>query len=143
MDLLLEGASYLLTSAREMGYKVIFINHQEEEGPFAPDNPLSQTVSELAPLENETLIRISKLSPFFRTNLDQELKGIQNIVVAGIPTNLTVRMLVEEAYDRELNIVLIEDLCYCYSEKIHDFTLDDLWETRPWVDILRLDDFFR
>lgn len=95
------------------------------------------------PVEGEAVISTVKLSPFFGTSLDEELQGITNIVVAGIPTNMTVRMLVEEAYDRELNIVLIEDLCRSYNEKMHDFTLDDLAETRPGVDILRLDDFFR
>lgn len=31
MDFVVEGAAYLLESARAMGYKVIFVNHLEEE----------------------------------------------------------------------------------------------------------------
>lgn len=75
--------------------------------------------------------------------MDQELEGIRNLVIAGIPTNLGVRMLVEEAYDRGFTLVVIEDLCRSYHEKMHDFTLDDLAETRPEIDILRLEDFFK
>jgi nicotinamidase-related amidase len=73
--------------------------------------------------------------------LDQALKGIENVVVAGIPTNLCVRMFVEEAYDRGCNLVLIEDICQTYNDKLQDFTLDDLNESRPDLDIVRLDQF--
>ncbi|MDR0281868.1 MAG: isochorismatase family protein [Candidatus Peribacteria bacterium] len=59
-----------------------------------------------------------------------------------MPTNLCVRMFVEEAYDRGFNIVLIEDLCQTYNDKLQDFTLDDLNESRPELDIVRLDQFF-
>jgi nicotinamidase-related amidase len=51
-------------------------------------------------------------------------------------------MFVEEAYDRGFNIVLIEDLCQTYNDKLQDFTLDDLNESRPELDIVRLDQFF-
>jgi nicotinamidase-related amidase len=142
MDVLIEKATYLLQYAREMGYKIIFIKHQETEGCFAPENKLSNTIEELLPQEKDIIIPKYKISSFYETELEKELKGIENIVVAGIPTNLCVRMFVEEAYDRGFNLVLIEYVAQTYNEKLQDFTLDDLNETRPELDIVRLEEFF-
>ncbi|MDR3168805.1 MAG: isochorismatase family protein [Candidatus Peribacteria bacterium] len=142
MEPLIERATYLVQYAREMGYKIIFIQQHENEGPFAPDNELSQRIEDIPLQENDIIIKKYKISSFYETHLVEHLKGIQNIVVAGIPTNLCVRMFVEEAYDREFNLVLIEDICQTYNDKLQDFTLDDLNESRPELDIVRLDQFF-
>jgi nicotinamidase-related amidase len=142
MDPLIEKAIYLIQYAREMGYKIIFVKHQESAGHFSPDNPLSEIIEDLQPQENDTIIAKYKISSFYETTLEKELQGIENIVVAGIPTNLCVRMFVEEAYDRGFNVVLIEDICQTYNDKLQDFTLDDLNESRPELDIVRLDQFF-
>ena len=50
-------------------------------------------------------------------------------------------MFVEEAYDRGFTIALIEDVCQTYNDKLQDFTLNDLNESRPDLDIVRLDQF--
>ena len=44
-------------------------------------------------------------------------------------------------YDREYNLALIEDICQTYNEKLQDFTLDDLNESRPDLDVVRLETF--
>jgi len=141
MDAIVERASYLLQYARELGYKVIFVKHHETEGAFAPENELSRTWDDLPILEEDTVIEKYKISSFYQTSLEESLHGVKNIVVVGIPTNLCVRMFVEEAYDRGFNLVLIEDICQTYNEKLQDFTLDDLNESRPDLDIVRLDQF--
>ena len=135
MEPLIERTLYLIDYAREMGYKIIFIRHLEKEGEFSKDSELSQIISDFEIIEKYTI------SSFLHTNLEQELEGIENLVVAGMPTNLCVRMFVEEAYDRAFNIALIEDLCQTYNDKLQDFTLDDLNESRPDIDIIRLEKF--
>lgn len=141
MEPLIERASYLVQYAREMGYKIIFVQHHEKEGPFSPEDELSNFVEELYVQEGDIIIKKEKISAFLWSNLDKELSWIENIVVGGIPTNLCVRMFIEEAYDRGFNIVLIEDICQTYNDKLQDFTLDDLNESRPDLDIVRLDQF--
>lgn len=142
MDSLIERAAYLIQYAREMGYKIIFIKHQEREGAFSPESELSNFIEDLHIQEGDSIISKYKISSFYETALEEELKEIKNIVVAGIPTNLCVRMFVEEAYDRGFNLVLIEDVCQTYNDKLQDFTLDDLNESRPDLDVVRLDQFF-
>ena len=141
MDWLIDRAIYLIQYAREMDYKIIFIRHTEKDWPFSAKNPLSQIIEDLCPQAEDVVITKTKISSFYKTRLEEELQWIKNIVVAGIPTNLCVRMFVEEAYDREFNLALIEDICQTYNDKLQDFTLDDLNESRPDLDIVRLERF--
>ena len=141
MSWLIDRACYLIQYAREMGYKIIFIRHTEKEWPFADKDPLSQIIADLCPQPEDIIIKKRKISSFFNTDLAQHLEWIKNIVFAWIPTNLCVRMFAEEAYDREFNLALIEDICQTYNEKLQDFTLDDLNESRPDLDVVRLETF--
>jgi hypothetical protein len=50
-------------------------------------------------------------------------------------------MFVEEAYDREFRIALIDDLTVAYTDEIHDNTLQDLADTRSELSILSLENF--
>ncbi|MDR2190151.1 MAG: hypothetical protein LBP53_02985 [Candidatus Peribacteria bacterium] len=44
---MIEKAMYLIQYAKEMGYKIIFIRHQETQGPFSSADPLSEIIEEL------------------------------------------------------------------------------------------------
>lgn len=84
------------------------------------------------------MITKHKISPFFKTDLDDYLmcKGIDEILVGGIMTNLCVRSAVSDAYDRDLRISLLKDICVSGSKKIDAFTFSDLKRTRPEVKIV-------
>ena len=141
LDTMIEKMNYLIAYAREMGYKIIFINHHEPEGAFALDNPLSDFTPELNIDKDDIIINKFKVSSFYNTKLESELAWIRNIVVCWALTNLCVRMFVEEAYDREYRIALIDDLTVAYSDDLHDMTLQDLSDTRTDLSILPLEQF--
>ena len=141
LDTMVEKMNYLIAYAREMGYKIIFINHHEAEGAFALDNPLSDFIPELNVDKEDTVINKFKVSSFYNTKLESELVWIRNLVVCWALTNLCVRMFVEEAYDREFRIALIDDLTVAYTDDIHDTTLQDLADTRSELSILSLENF--
>ena len=141
LDTMVEKTNYLIAYAREMGYKIIFINHHEADWAFALDNPLSDFIPELNVDKDDTVINKFKVSSFYNTKLESELVGIRNLVVCWALTNLCVRMFVEEAYDREFRIALIDDLTVAYTDDIHDNTLQDLADTRSELSILSLENF--
>ena len=141
LDTMVEKTNYLIAYAREMGYKIIFINHHEADWAFALDNPLSDFIPELNVDKDDTVINKFKVSSFYNTKLESELVGIRNLVVCWALTNLCVRMFVEEAYDREFRIALIDDLTVAYTDDIHDQTLQDLADTRTELSILSLENF--
>lgn len=50
-------------------------------------------------------------------------------------------MFVEEAYDREYRIALLDDITATFSSDLHDATLEDLYATRSDLNILPLEKF--
>jgi len=129
---LIERVNKLIDSVRNKGHKIIFIQHVEKSGSeFTGKN--AEIWSKLDRQFHDPVIVKHKISSFFRTNLEQELQGIKHLFVAGMLTNLCVRMLVEEAYDRGFEITLVTDCCAALNEEVHDFTLEDLRITREEI----------
>jgi len=87
------------------------------------------------------LIKKNKISPFFKTDLDKHLEGIDDIVIAGILTNLCVRSLAQDAYDRDFKITIIKDCCRAFDVETHEFTIKDLKATREEIEFLNLNEF--
>lgn len=141
LDSMVEKMNYLIAYARELGYKIVFVKHHETEGVFSEKSPFSDFIPELAVEKDDIIIPKYKVSSFYQTKLENELTGVKNLVVCGALTNLCVRMFVEEAYDREYRIALIDDLTVTYSEELHDTTLQDLVDTRSGLTILPLERF--
>lgn len=141
LDSMVEKMNYLIAYARELGYKIVFVKHHETEGVFSEKSPFSDFIPELAVEKDDIIIPKYKVSSFYQTKLEDELTGVKNLAVCGALTNLCVRMFVEEAYDREYRIALIDDLTVTYSEELHDTTLQDLVDTRSGLTILPLEKF--
>lgn len=140
---LIENTNRLIDFCRRQAYKIIFIAHVEadSDGAFAPGSKNVAIIEGLDKLEGDVVIEKNKISPFYNTSLEDELAGIDSIVVAGILTNLCVRSTVQDAYDRDFDITVVTDCCQALDRQIHDFTLRDLKETREEVQLVRVEEF--
>ena len=142
---LVERTNKLLDFCRKKGYKILFTTHVEKDSKdaFAPNSDRVSLLDGLDKKKSDILIVKNKVSPFFKTNLEKELSGINSIVVAGILTNLCVRSLVQDAYDRDFEITLIKDCCTTFDKKTHEFTFADLKATREEINFLDLKEFIQ
>jgi len=142
---LLKRANKLIDYCRRQKYKIIFTTHIEKESksPFAPNAFASQIIEQLRRSPQDVLIKKYKISPFYKTKLDNELKNIKHVVVCGILTNLCVRSFVQDAYDRDLNITVIKDCCKSFDNKTQTFTFEDLKATREEIIFTNLNQFIK
>ena len=71
----------------------------------------SEIYPEIAPLENELLIKKSRYNPFFGTDLDTILrnKGIENVVIAGVTTESCCFATARNAMYRGYRVAFLSD----------------------------------
>lgn len=142
---LINKTNQLIDFCRKKNYKIIFTTHIEaaSKAEFAPNSKNIEIIPAIHRQPEDVLISKNKISPFYKTNLEKELSGIKEIVVAGILTNLCVRSTVQDAYDRDFDIKVITDCCMAFDQETHNFTIKDIKATREEVEFLNLKKFIK
>lgn len=141
----IQKTNSLLSFCRKKDFKIIFTRHVEQDSKDAWSEKSDGTklVKELDKKNSDIIITKHKVSSFFKTDLEKHLKGIDEIIVCGILTNLCVRSLIQDAYDRDFNIKVIKDCCATYDKKTQEFTFKDLKATREEIEFFDLNEFLK
>ncbi len=139
----LENTNKLIDFCRSQNYKIIFIRHIEKESDtvFVENSHNTEIIENLHKRDNDIVVKKYKISPFFKTNFEEELVGINEIIVSWILSNLCVRSLIHDAYDRDFKITVVTDCCTAFDKKTQDFTFQDLKRTREEINFTDINTF--
>lgn len=146
VSLMIDKLNKLISYFRAKKMPVLFVTHVEADSSEEfSEGKRSSIIPSVDFKDSDTLIKKNKISCFYKTNLDSVLEdlGVSEVVVVGMLTNLCVRGLVSDLYDREYGITVITDLCKALSKEAHDFTITDLKKTREEVNFLTFKNFIQ
>ena len=82
-------------------------------------------IPELAPIKGEVVIDKPGKGAFYHTDLQEQLqaRGIENLLVCGVTTEVCVHTTVREANDRGYRCIVISDACGSYFPEFHEMGL--------------------
>jgi nicotinamidase-related amidase len=84
--------------------------------------PGHDIISELYPIAGEPVIDKPGKGAFYQTDLDLMLhnRGIENLLVCGVTTEVCVNTTVREANDRGYRCIVVADGCGSYFPHFHE-----------------------
>ena len=97
--------------------------------PFTvPGTPGKEVVDALKPLAGEKVVEKKRMSGFFNTSLDAELRslGVEMVVVAGVQTPNCVRATAFDAVAYNYETYLVEDATAAQTPEIHSSNVLDM-----------------
>lgn len=135
----LENVQTAISKARENEIPVIFVNisFAEDYSDWPENSPLFGTAKKFEALKRGTwateihpslnkqdhdmVLTKKRVSAFFETSLEEVLKDkdVDTILLGGVATDLVVQTTARDGHDRDLNVVILEDLCGAANEDDH------------------------
>ncbi len=91
---------------------------------FWVESPEAELMPELAQ-PDDLIVDKSSSGPFATSGLDQYLRNlnVENVVIAGVLTNVAVETAARDAGDRGYNAIAVEDASAAYWQDEHDETM--------------------
>ncbi|ORY50469.1 Isochorismatase hydrolase [Rhizoclosmatium globosum] len=107
----LSNTLQLLTWARKHNHRIAFIQHNESEGAYKPNNPLWEIEPQLGRLaESEPVFQKWEGDSFSNPELVEWIKGVKRVVLVGAQTDYCVNSTTEGAVKIGIrDVVVVKD----------------------------------
>ncbi|HXP92798.1 MAG TPA: cysteine hydrolase [Candidatus Binatia bacterium] len=82
----------------------------------------------VAPVANDPIVVKHRYSAFLNTRLESILNTlrIETLVITGVATNVCVESTARDGFQRDYNIVFVDDCSATYDRALHDATLKNM-----------------
>lgn len=89
----------------------------------------ARLVDELQPDPRDYVLVKKRRNAFHQTELDFHLRArnITTLAIGGVATDLGVENTVRDAWDRDYNIVVLEDICVSAPASAHDYAIANVF----------------
>ena len=136
-----QNAIRLATAAREKGALVVLVHVSfppdfanaiqadvDERAAFPPTPGWDELVDELAPFGDVVVVK-RQWGAFYGTSLDLELRrrGRKTLILGGIATNFGVESTARDGWERNYQLVLVEDAMTAFSAENHTFAITKIF----------------
>lgn len=141
-DELIARLQQVIGQARTARVPVIYIQHigRDSRNPLHPDNAGHAIHPSIAPQPGDVIVKKHHPDSFQDTTLEQELeaRGITELVIAGMQTEMCVDTTCRSAYARGYTVTLMSDAHSTFDNAVlkatdiikhHNFTLADGFAT--------------
>jgi nicotinamidase-related amidase len=133
-----QSCGLLVEAARRLGVLVVKVRvafapdranalrlDTDEGFPASPPPGWDELVEEMRPAEGEVVITKRQWGAFYGTNLDLELRrrGRSTLVLGGIATNFGVESTARDAWERNYQLILVEDAMAALDAEAHRFAV--------------------
>jgi ureidoacrylate peracid hydrolase len=139
-EIILEPLRILLEKGRKEKLPIIFVNdshrsrlRQDREFKKRAEHCIEGTwgaevVEELKPHQSDFIIKKSRFSGFYQTDLDLTLKDlkIDTVIVVGVVTNICVRSTIHDAFFRGYQVIVPKDCVMATGEREQESSLYDI-----------------
>ena len=145
---ILPNITKIIQAFRQANRPVIFTKHVHHadgidaglmgwwwEGMCLEGSPESEIHQDIAPQHNEKVISKHRYSAFYNTDLETILRvlKIEDIVIAGIMTNMCCESTARDAYYRDYRVFFLADGTGSITEEMHLASLLNLAFGFSWV----------
>lgn len=128
----------VLDGARRAGIQVVYVAVARRREFMSPRNKFTgatgfvtdpaqvaeamKFVEEVAPREDEPIVRKPRISAFYGTELQSILasRDMHTIILTGVATNFVVESTARYAGDADYRVIVLEDCCGAFSQEEHD-----------------------
>jgi len=136
------NCSRLVTEARALGVLVVKVHvafepdradalRQDVDESFSPPTTpgWDELVEEMRPAEGDVVVTKRQWGAFYGTNLDLELRrrGRTALVLGGIATNFGVESTARDAWERNYQLILVEDAMAALDVEAHWFAVQRIF----------------